>query len=918
MTLCRKCAVAPVSERDRFCIFCGKPARALHLTLEPAFVMADPEGDQDETDVCVHVRNDGQFTTRVRLLPLEQSWLRAVPPGDPIEVVPDGTAEFRLRVRAADGLTAGGRATVRVAAEEGPQGELRAYETELPALPRPRIAADLVPDSVILMDDPDSELEVRVVIRSHRDTQLAAVSSSASWAEPRLGGAGDGRVRIRVRAEVLRAAVAGGHPDTALLPLVFQTSHPDAKTEIQLRVPLRWPGELDWEPDGAEREGADWVYKVAAGRVHDFRLRFTNVGGRATAVTGLVMEGVEGVLHPMGRWPSEATPLEVGPGEGGGKDLAVLVDLRGKGVKLPLVFRIHPKVASGIEIASRTLRFEDLSRPLFDGAVALDFGTSYSCMAAWRPGRSFPETPLLRGGSQALHVRHDDPPKSTLASSILYTYMSAAGVSEPAAGGYRLGEVGRERVDPGATDILPLFSAKRWIGTRRVLRTRSAWDSQTRELHADDICVDIVASLIADAEAVLGARIRRCSLSHPVRFSPRQLTALRRTLESAGVQVGQMLSEPVAAALAYAVRNPPGEALPDGYSLLVFDVGGGTTDLAVFQIRDRRESAHARTVAPELLAIGGLRWAGGDDITFLLLRKLLAKDPDELKKAFDMEADDVRRVQSLLEDLSKARGSDDRFLLRLFTEAEHVKRGYVGATSAIRAETSEHEEVLRVFLNELDVLATARQTLAKAGMECPDRILLVGSSWQMQTLAEQVQREFPTAKFVVLNDGQPLRKEVVALGLCHAEQVAIFVTGLDLDLSGIPVLGTARVGYAGISVETGAAEFREILPGSERVGEWHRAEGLTLSRERRICILENTGSRESLERVVDGVMSRNPEIGTIGTVLLDEHLPVEVDEPTLQREGSLAVRLTEEHEVELQVRLGSQTWELRLDRPDEG
>lgn len=922
MIVCSICRLAPVSPRERHCIYCGNATRGLEVRFDPPELTVVPNGGPDVEEVTVRVHNTGQFGTRVLLLPFDLPWLEAPGPrAEPTVLAVGGDTSFRVRVRTREGLLAGGRAQARVGAEEGSPGEVRDYSAVLNLFPAPSVVADLAPESEVLMDvDPGPDLRARVVVRSDPQTRVTRVVPVPAWAKVVGTTQGDGRISIRVRAADLRQAHPLERPDVVALPLTVYTESPVAKVEAQLSVPVRWPPRLDWRADGAEERDGSFVYRVTPGRVRDFLLTFRNTGGRLATLTGVELEG-EGaaLLCPLGRWPSEEAPLELAPGKQ--HFLAVAVDLRGPARPLPLKVKVRPITASDTDVPEATVRIEDAGLPIFEGAVALDFGTSYSCLAAWRPNRKYPDTAMLLGGARSLHVVRTKTPESQLASSIVYTYFGDDGL--------RLGEVGHDRLQ-GSTSLdatarqRPVFSAKRWIGTRHQLRASFTRDAQDRLLPADDVCTDIIGGLLDDAESVLGARIRRCALSHPVRFSPRQLAALRRALTDAGVEVGRMLPEPVAAALAYAVRNPPGDAMRDGYTLLVFDVGGGTTDLATFRIVDRKEGLHSRVLVPHLLSVGGLRWAGGDDITWLVLRKMLheptdawIEGTDALAEAVQRQLKDLEPVRPLADDLDALRGSTLEETAKAFTLAESYKRSPQDSGKLLSG-SDDMDPLVDTFLDGFDVLRTAQETLAKAKIGHPDRILMVGSSWQMEALERRVKAEFPNSEFVTLNDGQRRLKEVVAMGLCHAEEAATYMTGLELDLSQIPVYSTARVGYTGMSVDTGAAEFREILPASEPVGTFAEANGLLLSRERRIRILENTGPANDLEREKDGLRSRNPEIDVIGTVLLDEHLPKEMDETTLRRDGKLEVQMTEEHEVVLRVSVvGREPVLVRLGRPDD-
>jgi molecular chaperone DnaK len=70
-------------------------------------------------------------------------------------------------------------------------------------------------------------------------------------------------------------------------------------------------------------------------------------------------------------------------------------------------------------------------------------------------------------------------------------------------------------------------------------------------------------------------------ISVPAAFELPQCDATRRAAELAGLAFSPLVQEPVAAAMAYGFQQEGGKAF-----WLVYDLGGGTFDAAVIQIRD--------------------------------------------------------------------------------------------------------------------------------------------------------------------------------------------------------------------------------------------------------------------------------------------------------------------------------------------
>src|SRR5205085_12487310 len=91
----------------------------------------------------------------------------------------------------------------------------------------------------------------------------------------------------------------------------------------------------------------------------------------------------------------------------------------------------------------------------------------------------------------------------------------------------------------------------------------------------------------------------------PAYFEERQRAATRKAGEEAGLVIKKIIDEPSAAAVAYGFTISRGEPR----RLLVFDLGGGTFDVAIIvTAKDPEGRNHF-----EPLEITGDSWLGGDD-----------------------------------------------------------------------------------------------------------------------------------------------------------------------------------------------------------------------------------------------------------------------------------------------------------------
>jgi molecular chaperone DnaK len=235
--------------------------------------------------------------------------------------------------------------------------------------------------------------------------------------------------------------------------------------------------------------------------------------------------------------------------------------------------------------------------PLSDRELLLgvDFGTSYSSAGVLLQGK----VELVRDDGETatpsvVHVpRRGDPIIGTKA-------------------------VARLASDPGST----VSSVKRLIGRSfddPVVRRTQQWAAyplkrgpQGRimlELAGTDYAVEQVASWMlarmrVQAETRFGVRVRRAVVAAPVTASSDYVTALKTAARLAGLEILQIIPEPIAAALAVGMHLEPAERL-----LLVCDFGGGTFDATIMA----QDALNFRPVA-----VDGDEFLGGDDFDEVL------------------------------------------------------------------------------------------------------------------------------------------------------------------------------------------------------------------------------------------------------------------------------------------------------------
>lgn len=156
-----------------------------------------------------------------------------------------------------------------------------------------------------------------------------------------------------------------------------------------------------------------------------------------------------------------------------------------------------------------------------------------------------------------------------------------------------------------------VYSAKRFLGRRAseisqdelavsYPLTEGAIQLSERKLPLEEVSAEVLKKVRADAEGALGETITRAVVTVPAYFNDAQRYATKRAGEIAGLTVERIINEPTAAALAYGL-----EKLGERARIAVYDLGGGTFDLSILEMREG---------IFQVLSTNGNTRLGGDDL----------------------------------------------------------------------------------------------------------------------------------------------------------------------------------------------------------------------------------------------------------------------------------------------------------------
>jgi molecular chaperone DnaK len=338
-------------------------------------------------------------------------------------------------------------------------------------------------------------------------------------------------------------------------------------------------------------------------------------------------------------------------------------------------------------------------------AIGIDLGTTNSCAAILEDGK--PRVITYRGGS-------------TIIPSVF-------AIDEQ---GRRL--VGQEakkqaQLNPQGTVV----GAKRLIGrnfhSKTIEKIRQVFTYELVEGTSSEVLIKVndqiftleeisaaIISAIRDfAQDALQDTVDEAVITVPAYFNDRQRQAVRAAGKLAGLTVLRVLNEPTAAALAYGM----GKTL--NQRIAVYDLGGGTFDISVIDIKDR---------VFEVIATGGDTFLGGVDFDGRIMQWVLEQFLDQTGIDLSWNRVAIQRVREAAEatkvDLSRVATSR--------IHIPYITRGPEGPLDVDLVLTRDKLEQLTSDLVERTIV-TCERIFREAGTTTDkiDEILLVGGQSRM-------------------------------------------------------------------------------------------------------------------------------------------------------------------------------------------
>jgi molecular chaperone DnaK len=217
-----------------------------------------------------------------------------------------------------------------------------------------------------------------------------------------------------------------------------------------------------------------------------------------------------------------------------------------------------------------------------------------------------------------------------------------------------------------------------------------------------EVSAEILKHLKAVAERALEQSVSQAVITVPAYFNDAQRNATKRAGELAGLEVLRILSEPTAAALAYGL-----DKLGEHQKVAVYDLGGGTFDISVLEMRDGTF---------QVLATAGDTQLGGDDIDRLLAGFIAER--------LNLSANDIRVIEGA-EAVKKRLSSDE-----------------TASFNGVDISRADLEKIARPWIERTRMHCLRALSDAKIKPDQLDEVILVGGSTRMPLVRDYVRELF--------------------------------------------------------------------------------------------------------------------------------------------------------------------------------
>lgn len=306
------------------------------------------------------------------------------------------------------------------------------------------------------------------------------------------------------------------------------------------------------------------------------------------------------------------------------------------------------------------------------------------------------------------------------------------------------------------------------VSTVKRVMGQADWEFEAHDktYKPQDISSFILRKVVGDAEKAVGEgeKIENVVITCPAYFGVNEKEATKQAGILAGLNVLYVIPEPTAAALCYGIDQNEDQVI------MVYDLGGGTFDVSLIEIKDGTIN---------VICTGGDHQLGGKNWDDALVSYFASAFEKETGISAEEVLDDIETYQELLNGAEECK----KTLSSRKQTARPVR--FAGQRAKVELTREKFDEITAQYLERTISLTEHEMTKAKEkGFPKIDKLLLVGGSTYMPQVMEAVQAKFTGVDILQFDPNQAVAKGAALYGFkCYLdEQIKIQVaqqTGQD-------------------------------------------------------------------------------------------------------------------------------------------
>lgn len=273
--------------------------------------------------------------------------------------------------------------------------------------------------------------------------------------------------------------------------------------------------------------------------------------------------------------------------------------------------------------------------------------------------------------------------------------------------------------------------AKRWkftVGTSKDGKSAAQvqYKNTNTTFTGEQLCGQIIANLKATAEAYVHDGVKFCVLTAPAYFTDKQRAALADAASSAGLQVVRIISDPVAAAIAYGLDKEQEEDA----TVAVFSMGARSCEVAVLQTRGG---------ILHQLGFASDHSVGGDEVHEIIMNWAM----DEFKKKHKM---DPRESKKSVERFKKACDVAKKQLSQAPQVRIEVESAHEGVDFSVMLSALKMNDLISPVIKGITKLIDSALGQAGVAPDAMRKVVLVGGGCRIPKVQAVVKTSFPGAE----------------------------------------------------------------------------------------------------------------------------------------------------------------------------